>query len=75
MDALLVSPAESPEALDQPVTLIAAQSGDGGSLGAGGASDSVASSWGESSIPDTTRMIGTTGGTVRIVSGVVRLSQ
>jgi hypothetical protein len=81
---ILVSPAEFPDSLDQPMTLIAAQSFDvsalsaGGSAGANGLGSngySNASSWGVHPVEDAQRMIGNTGVSLRILGGGVRLPQ
>jgi hypothetical protein len=77
-------PAASPEALEQPVILIAAQGPDSGSLDTNGAADvgstgstgdSNAPSWREYPVPDTKRLIGTTGVSLQIVGGGVRLPE
>jgi hypothetical protein len=82
---MLVSPpAEPPASLDQPVTLIgSAQGVDSGTLGAGGSADvdtmgstgdTEAPSWRQDPVvADSERRIGTTGVSLRILSGGVRL--
>jgi len=77
---LQMPPAESPDALAAPVTLIAAQdvaslgaSGDIGFDSIGGGGDPEGSSGSQPPVADIRRMIGTT--PLRIVSGGVRLPQ
>jgi hypothetical protein len=80
----MMLPPESPEVLDQPAILIAARGADGGSLGVSGTAnvdivdrtrDSNQPSWGEYPVADTKRLIGTSGVSLQIVGGGVRLPE